>query len=142
MASIGATRGPGHTRALARATLRAALAGSMVAASLLCAAPPAHAHALLAKAEPAQRARLTRAPARVRLWFNERLEPAFSKLWVEDASGRPVTDQPARVAADAPKMLELELPALPPGRYTVRFQVLSVDGHTVKSGYSFSVKPP
>ena len=114
----------------------------VLASSLFGAAAPAAAHALLAKSEPARRAVLTHSPARVRLWFNERLEPAFSKVSVEDASGRPVEQQPAQVAADDRKLLELALPALTPGRYTVRYQVLSVDGHTIKSSYSFSIKTP
>lgn len=33
---------------------------------------------------PARRAVLSRAPARVQLWFNERLEPQFSTLTVRD----------------------------------------------------------
>ena len=31
-------------------------------------------------------------------------------------------------------------PNLDPGRYTVRFRVLSVDGHVVESSYTFTVK--
>jgi hypothetical protein len=112
-------------------------------AALLCLPPlVASAHALLDKSEPARRATLAKAPAVVRLWFNERLEPAFSSLDVVDAVGRPVTSQAARVSAQDAKLLELALPALAPGVYTVRYKVLSVDGHTVKASFTFTVKGP
>jgi hypothetical protein len=101
---------------------------------------PAFAHALLDKSEPARRATLAKPPAAVRLWFNERLEPAFSSLDVVDSAGRPVTTEAARVSAQDSKLLELALPALAPGVYTVRYKVLSVDGHTVKASFPFTVK--
>lgn len=100
----------------------------------------AFAHALLDKSEPARRATLSKPPAAVRLWFNERLEPSFSSLDVLDAAGRPVTTEAARVSAQDSKLLELALPALAPGTYTVRYKVLSVDGHTVKASFPFTVK--
>jgi copper resistance protein C len=98
------------------------------------------AHALLAKSEPARRAVLTKPPSRVRLWFNERLEPAFCAITVTAEDGKQVTEQTARVSADDGRLLELALPALAPGGYTVQYQVLSVDGHTVKASYRFTVQ--
>jgi hypothetical protein len=102
----------------------------------------ASAHALLVKSEPARRAVLVHPPAQVRLWFNERLEPTFCTLVVLSADGKPATAEPARVSSDNPKLLELALPVLAPGLYTVQYKVLSVDGHTVKAGYTFTVKGP
>jgi copper resistance protein C len=102
----------------------------------------ASAHALLTKSEPARRAVLVRPPAQVRLWFNERLEPAFCSLSVLDAGGKPATAEPAQVWSDDPKLLVLALPVLAPGLYTVQYKVLSVDGHTVKASYTFTVKGP
>ena len=113
-----------------------------VATLLLLPAGAVFAHALLRKSEPAQRAVLSRPPAQVRLWFNERLEAAFSELSVRDAGGKAVTDEPASVPAEDPKRLELALPSLRPGTYTVRYKVLSVDGHTVKASFKFTVKGP
>jgi methionine-rich copper-binding protein CopC len=109
---------------------------------LLCllASLPAHGHALLKKSEPAQRAQLSRPPATVRLWFNEQLEPAFSSIGVLDAAGNSVSQEPAHVSAQDPRLLELKLPVLPAGQYIVRYQVLSVDGHTVKASFTFRVK--
>ena len=44
---------------------------------LLLAPSTVSAHAYLVKSVPAQRAVLFRAPAKIQLWFNERLEPAL-----------------------------------------------------------------
>jgi methionine-rich copper-binding protein CopC len=107
---------------------------SLLAPEMACA------HTMLRKSEPVQRAQLARAPAAVRLWFSERLEPAFSSAVVEDAKGVAVTQGKAAVSSQDPNLLELKLPPLPAGQYTVRYQVMSVDGHTVKSSYTFQVK--
>jgi methionine-rich copper-binding protein CopC len=44
------------------------------------------------------------------------------------------------VSAEDPRRLSLSLPPLMPGRYTVSFRVLSVDGHVVESRLTFTVK--
>lgn len=115
---------------------------SVLAAALvsIACAPAALAHAALVKSEPARRAALTRPPAHVRLWFNEKIEPAYATIHIARDGVGPLTHQPARVAKDDPKLLVLELPALGPGSYTVKYRVLSVDGHSVESAYVFSVK--
>lgn len=98
------------------------------------------AHALLVRSSPAARATLTRPPERVHLWFNERLEPAYSRASVWDASGRQVDSADAAVDVAEPTRLTVNLPALAPGIYTVKFRVLSVDGHLVESQFPFTVR--
>jgi methionine-rich copper-binding protein CopC len=98
------------------------------------------AHAMLVKAEPARRAALTRAPSQVRLWFNEEIEQDYASLAVQDAAKATVTEIKPHVAADDPKSIVLPLPELEAGKYTVKFRVLSVDGHVVDSSYDFTVK--
>ena len=98
------------------------------------------AHAVLVKSVPAQRAALAEPPPRVELWFNERLEPAYSKASVTNEAGTQVDLRDVAVSAQDPRRLSLSLPALAPGRYTVSFRVLSVDGHVVESKLSFTVK--
>jgi methionine-rich copper-binding protein CopC len=121
-----------------RAEPGAALAATLVA--LLALAPAAAgAHAFLVKSSPARRAALAPPPARIDLWFNERLEPAYSTVTVWKGETR-VDGQDARVAADDPKRLTVSLPPLAAGEYTVRFRVLSVDGHVVESSYPFTVR--
>jgi methionine-rich copper-binding protein CopC len=97
-------------------------------------------HAVLVKSSPPRRAALTRSPARVQLWFNERLESQFSTLSVWDASGHPVDNKDIQVDPDDSKKLSVGLPDLTPGTYTVKFRVLSVDGHIVESEYPFTVR--
>lgn len=101
---------------------------------------PVLAHAMLVKAEPARRAALTKAPSQVRLWFNEEIEKDYASLAVQDAAKAAVTETRPHVAADDPKSIVLTLPELEPGKYTVKFRVLSVDGHVVDSSYDFTVK--
>lgn len=100
----------------------------------------AQAHALLVKAEPARRAVVSRAPHQVKLWFNEEIEAAYTKLAILDSAGKPVTDAKFQVPASDRKLMVLALPDLVPGKYTVKFRVLSVDGHVVESSYDFTFK--
>jgi methionine-rich copper-binding protein CopC len=100
----------------------------------------AFAHAYLVKAVPAQRAVVFAPPERLQLWFNERLEPAFSTLTVTDAAGKGADQGDTKVAPDDPKLLSVGLKPLTPGVYTVKFRVLSVDGHVVTNQFSFTVR--
>jgi methionine-rich copper-binding protein CopC len=98
------------------------------------------AHAYLVKSIPAGRATLLHSPSRIQLWFNERLEPRFSKASVVDAGGTPVDLGDAKVAEEDPKQLSIGVKSLPPGKYVVRFRVLSVDGHTVEQDFPFTIR--
>ena len=60
--------------------------------ALLLAAPAARAHAFLDHATPSVGSTVQRAPAVVRLWFSQELEPAFSTIEVVDQSGRRVDE--------------------------------------------------
>ena len=120
--------------------LRPLMAAALTLA-VLGGAGPAGAHAFLVKSVPAARATLSRAPERVQLWFNERLEPAYSSISVENAAGAQVDERYGSVSAEDPRRLDLSLPGLPPGKYLVRFRVLSVDGHIVESTVPFTIRP-
>ena len=97
------------------------------------------AHAFLIKSSPARRASLTQSPSRVELWFSERIEPAYSTVSVWDTGNARVDREDVAVAAADPKLLTVSLQPLRPGAYTVRFRVLSVDGHVVESSFPFTV---
>ena len=118
--------------------LIASLAGAVLLAT------PAGAHAVLVRSTPPGRATLAEKPDRVQLWFNERLEPAFSSVSVWSSAGTQVDAGDARVDPDDARRLSVTLPPLPPGAYSVRYRVLSVDGHVVDSSFSFTIrdKPP
>jgi len=108
---------------------------------LLLAAPAAApAHSQLVRSEPGRNATVTRVPERVKLWFSERIEPAYAQLSVWSEAGKQVDAGDAAVAPDDPALLSVSTPGLGPGRYTVRFRVLSVDGHVVESSFVFTVR--
>lgn len=97
------------------------------------------AHASLVKSVPAQRAVLIRAPAKLQLWFSERLEARFSSFSLFDANARPVALGPVEVDRDDPKSLSAEIKALPAGRYLVKYRVLSTDGHVTEKEFAFTI---
>ena len=105
-------------------------------------ATPADAHAVLVRSTPPHRAVLGQMPERVQLWFNERLEPAYSRASVWDGGGKQVDAADAAVDAGEPTRLTVGVPGLKPGTYTVKFRVLSVDGHVVESQFPFTVREP
>jgi copper resistance protein C len=100
----------------------------------------ASAHSQLVKAEPPRRAVLTKSPTQVRLWFNENIEGDYASLVVLDDKKQSISDERPTLAPDDPKSIVLSVPELAPGKYSVKFRVLSVDGHVVESSYDFSIK--
>ena len=98
------------------------------------------AHAYLVKSVPAQRATLYRAPATIQLWFNERLEPRYSSFTVSAADGKVIEAVKSEVDSQDAKLISAALRPLPPGRYLVKFRVLSVDGHVVQDQFPFTIK--
>jgi copper resistance protein C len=95
---------------------------------------------VLVKSSPPARETLAEAPTRVDLWFNERLEPAYSRVSVVNGQGVRVDLGIATVSPDDAKRLSVSLPTLGPGRYTVHYRVLSVDGHVVESSLDFTIR--
>jgi copper resistance protein C len=119
---------------------RRAVFGCALLAMLAARPAAAWAHAVLVRSTPAARATLARPPERVSLWFNERLEAAYSRVSVWDGGGRQVDVADAAVDPGEPTRLSVGLSALAPGTYTVKFRVLSVDGHLVESQFPFTVR--
>lgn len=99
------------------------------------------AHAQYERSDPGRRSIVTRPPEMIKIWFTEQLEPAYSTIIVKNKKGELVTEESATVDAKDKKLLLLKLPELPPGKYTVFYKVLSVDGHVVDSKFKFKVKP-
>jgi methionine-rich copper-binding protein CopC len=114
---------------------------AIAALGLVLLATPAWPHASLVRSSPARRATLTTAPDRVQLWFNEAIEPKFSRVSVWDATGQRVDLDDARVEPADPKRLTVGLKPLDRGAFHVRFRVLSVDGHVVESEFPFTLRP-
>jgi methionine-rich copper-binding protein CopC len=121
-------------------SLKYTVAGAVMTMAMCVHAAPALAHSMLVKAEPPRRAVLTKAPAQVQLWFNEEIEGDYASLVVLDTEKHPVTEIKPQLAPDDRKSIVLPLPELTPGKYSVKFRVLSVDGHVVESYFDFTVK--
>jgi methionine-rich copper-binding protein CopC len=111
-----------------------------VAFNLLLLPSVVFAHAYLVRSVPAGRATLFNSPAKIQLWFNERLEPKYSSVAVFDSSGKRADLDNAQVTPEDPKQLLIGLKPLSAGRYTVRFRVLSVDGHIVEQSFPFTIR--
>lgn len=98
----------------------------------------AFAHAALVKSVPGSRASLTEPPKTLELCFNEAVELQFSTVKLLDPGGGEVPMGELALGVD-PKCIGAQLPALEPGKYTVRYKVLSRDGHIVEYGYQFTL---
>ena len=120
--------------------MRHIIAAAVIAASALF-APLGWAHALLDHASPAPGSRSPVAPPLLRLWFTERLEPAFSTARVIGPSGASVTDGSPAVDPKDPTLLDVPLQKLPPGTYTVKWSVVSADTHHREGAFAFAVRP-
>ncbi|HKA32955.1 MAG TPA: copper resistance CopC family protein [Candidatus Binatia bacterium] len=111
---------------------------SAVAMLVMLAAAPAFPHAFPLRAEPRVGSTVPSAPAKVTIWFDSEIEGAFSKIEVYDAAERRVDKNDPRVDATRTR-LEVDLSPLPPGKYQVRWTVLSVDTHVTEGRFTFSV---
>jgi copper transport protein len=113
-----------------------ALAGA--AAALVAAGTPAAiAHARLTGSVPADGARVARPPGAVELVFDEAVEDRLAAATLVDARGR---SRPLALrAAPNPGRLVFDLPArVPAGRSTIRYRVVSTDGHPLTGAFGFA----
>ncbi len=104
------------------------------------AAAPARAHSFLVEATPSSKDHVSTSPKTVKLRFGGGVEPKYSKLTVENAEGK-VLGEGSIGVPDKPRELSMEAPELAPGKYVVRYRVLSTDGHIVEGNYEFFVDP-
>jgi methionine-rich copper-binding protein CopC len=101
----------------------------------------AHAHAFLEQTDPRAGSTVTAAPAELRLWFSESLEPAFSSVEVTDGQGRRVEGARGRVDVRDPALVRAPLPRLGPGTYTATWRAVSIDTHVTEGRFVFHVAP-
>jgi copper resistance protein C len=99
-----------------------------------------HAHAALVKSIPGRREVLSTMPPRIELCFNEEIELKFSSIRMTDGEGAPVALGDVESGAGA-KCIAVAIKSRSIGVYTIRYRVLSQDGHVLEYGYQFTVKP-
>jgi copper resistance protein C len=100
----------------------------------------AGAHAFPDHSEPRVGHTLEAPPPAVRIWFDGAIEPLFSQIRVEDSAQRRVDKGDGRVNPADPTLLEVSMPALASGRYTVIWSVVARDGHRTEGRFPFRVK--
>jgi len=117
---------------------RRGLALALVACALTATA--ATGHAVLQRAEPRVESTQKRSPDEVKLYFTERLEPAYSSVRVLNDRGVQVDRRDGRVDRANPALLRATLPPLPRGAYTVRWRVLSIDADVTEGTFTFRIE--
>jgi methionine-rich copper-binding protein CopC len=123
----------------AKRSLLTVLGAAGVAGGILFGAiPPAIAHSFLVEATPSSKEHVADPPKTVKLRFGGGVEPAYSNITIENAEGKVVAEG-AKGKPEVPRDLSIDAPPLAPGRYVVKYRVLSTDGHIVQGNYEFTV---
>jgi copper transport protein len=110
----------------------------IVALAALAVPAKAFAHATLLDPSPEYRERLAAGPAAVVLRFDQAVTAFPDSIAVRSGGGRVLSDD-AMGAADA-RVVLVPVRSLPRGAYTVRWHVLSSDGHPISGVYTFGVR--
>ncbi len=117
--------------------------GVLIVCSIGAYGQAALAHAGLVSSEPGRRAALTVPPKEIRLCFNENIEAKFSAVTLSQGDKAAVSLGEIQTDPKAPACLIVPLVSpLSNGSYTVKYRVLSVDGHVVDYGYGFKLNAP
>ena len=101
----------------------------------------AQAHAFLDHAEPKVGSVIAGSPARLKAWFTEELEPAFSKIQVFDSTGKEVDQKDVKIDSSDKTLMSVSLPKLPTGVYKVKWSAVAVDTHHTTGTFTFTVTP-
>ena len=96
----------------------------------------AFAHAILQSSQPAANGTVPVGMLRVRLQFSSRVDPERSRVTLVDPSGKATT---LAIAGDAPGVLSAQAQVGAAGRWILRWQVLSLDGHVSRGDVPFTV---
>ncbi|MBZ5707487.1 MAG: copper resistance protein CopC [Acidobacteriia bacterium] len=83
---------------------------------------------------------LSTSPRIVQIWFDGELEPIFSTIKVEDSEGHVIAKAAVGSGQSDPTLLQVQLPALDPGIYQVKWSVVGRDGHNTEGVYTFIIK--
>ena len=115
------------------------LALPALATVTLAACPrPAAAHAILMESRPVVGAAIAPGPVHLVLRYNSRIDQARSRLELR-AAGKPSVT--LALTPSGPDTLEADT-SLAPGSWTLRWQVLAVDGHITRGDVPVTVKAP
>jgi copper resistance protein C len=98
-------------------------------------------HAYPQHTSPPSNSNLPSAPPEVTITFTEGVEPGFSTIEVQDSHGVRVDKSDLHPIGRTGRQLSVSLPKLPAGKYTVIWQVTSIDTHKTEGRFNFRVLP-
>jgi copper resistance protein C len=135
----GGVLSPDLTTARPRALASALVLGAVCGLLLVLGGPAgtAQAHTELDNAIPAAGARLATTPGNVQLTFTEPIDAEVADIVVRGPDGQDLTVGPARQSGEG--LMQPISPSAQPGRVTVAYRVISLDGHPVSDTFSFRV---
>jgi copper resistance protein C len=122
-------------------SLKLKTAGALLFLSFLLVLPGvSQGHAFPDHSDPKVGATVSSSTSIVRIWFDGDLEPVFSTIVVQDASGKKVDKGNGRVNPSDAKLLEISVPPLQAGTYRVVWSIVARDGHRTNGDYTFVIK--
>lgn len=97
------------------------------------------AHAVVTASSLANEPVKARHPTRIALFFNSNVELSLSRVfWVSAGD----VFHPADIAhGKKPGELLIQIPALDPGEYAIKYKVFAADGHLTEASIRFHVAP-
>jgi methionine-rich copper-binding protein CopC len=102
-------------------------------------ASPAFAHAILVDSTPSPNAHLKTGPLLIALRYNSRIDAGRSKVTLTGPGAKTLRLR----LSDAGKQDMLQATSsVAPGAYTLRWQVLAIDGHITRGTVPFTVDAP
>lgn len=109
------------------------------AVSSLLIAPKMEAHSTLIESTPAANIVAEESPSEVKLLFNEPVELDLANLTIYDWNATPVYIGQADNAGERMPLVTFTIPKLENGTHTVKWSVVSLDGHAISGSYFFAV---
>jgi len=100
----------------------------------------ASAHAYILKSTPYENEIVNQAPQKVTIEFDETIQASFNSLEVFDSAGNRVDQKNGRINPKNPSIIETDLAKnLPNDTYSIKWRVVSSDGHPVEGVIPFQV---
>lgn len=98
------------------------------------------AHAFIVKSNPSENQSLDKLPNKVSIEFDEIIQPTFYSLQVLDALGNQMNRGNGQINSGNAKVLEADVSRdLPKGIYSIKWRVVSGDGHPVNGIIPFQI---
>ena len=108
----------------------------LLATPLALLARPAAAHAILLESTPAAGSTVKPGVTDIRMRFNSRIDVPRSRLTL---TGPDKSTTPLPLSSDPNGIVLSSVASLTPGRQTLNWQVLAIDGHITRGAVVFSV---